>query len=133
MGKIHLWTLPDAEFNAVIGVSVFTHLPNRLQDIWLTELKRVTKPGGVLILSVHNQEFAKNRLSAAQFADLEANGTHYLVHATGKAKLDGLYCGLLAQALRGGFPIDVRHASAWKTREVFHESSCSTESGLSGR
>ena len=81
---------PDAEFDAVVGVSVFTHLPNQLQDIWLAELRRVTKPGGVLILSVHSEDFAKSRLSSSQFADLEANGIHYLVHATGIAKLDGL-------------------------------------------
>jgi SAM-dependent methyltransferase len=37
----------------VYGVSVFTHLRERDQFQWLEELRRITRPGGVLLLSFH--------------------------------------------------------------------------------
>jgi len=43
---------PDEYFDLVFNHSVFTHLDERYQDAWLVELERVTKPGGLLILSV---------------------------------------------------------------------------------
>jgi SAM-dependent methyltransferase len=43
----------DGEFDLVLNHSVFTHLDANYQDLWLTELQRITAPGGVLVLSVH--------------------------------------------------------------------------------
>lgn len=45
---------PDAHFDVVINHSVFTHIDRARQDMWLTELQRVTAPGGVLLLTVHS-------------------------------------------------------------------------------
>ena len=47
---------PDATFDLVFNHSVFTHLDEEHQDLWLSELRRVTKPGGHLVLSVHGEE-----------------------------------------------------------------------------
>jgi SAM-dependent methyltransferase len=44
---------PDEKFELVYSHSVFTHLDEHYQDRWLAELKRVTKPGAVLLLTVH--------------------------------------------------------------------------------
>lgn len=44
-------------FDLVYSISVFTHLSEALQFCWLEELKRVTKPGSYLLLSVHGGEF----------------------------------------------------------------------------
>lgn len=41
------------QFDAVYAVSVFTHLPEELQFAWLTELRRIVRPGGILVASVH--------------------------------------------------------------------------------
>ena len=46
-------------FDLVYSISVFTHLSEELQFCWLEELKRVTKPGSYLLLSVHGEEFFK--------------------------------------------------------------------------
>jgi SAM-dependent methyltransferase len=43
----------DASFDLIYGLSVFTHLDERLQFLWLAELRRVARPGAILILTVH--------------------------------------------------------------------------------
>ncbi len=39
-------------FDLIINHSVFTHLDERHQDLWLAELQRITRPGAVLLLTV---------------------------------------------------------------------------------
>ena len=56
---------PDAYFDLIFNHSVFTHLDENYQDAWLAELERVTKPGGVLVLSVSGQH---------PFSELEKRG-----------------------------------------------------------
>ncbi|UDL91624.1 class I SAM-dependent methyltransferase [Mesorhizobium sp. PAMC28654] len=50
-------SLPSAYFDLIYSVSVFTHLDLRMQDQWLTELKRASKPGGFLIVTVHGDNY----------------------------------------------------------------------------
>ncbi|RIL07892.1 MAG: hypothetical protein DCC71_01435 [Proteobacteria bacterium] len=45
----------DAQFDAVYAYSVFSHLPEDLHLEWLAELRRITRPGGVVVLTVHGQ------------------------------------------------------------------------------
>ncbi len=49
--------LPYAEgaFDLVFNHSVFTHIDERRQDAWLSELHRVTRPGAFLVLSTHGE------------------------------------------------------------------------------
>jgi SAM-dependent methyltransferase len=42
----------DASFDLVYAISVFTHLPVKTQLAWRDELRRVLRPGGLLLLSV---------------------------------------------------------------------------------
>jgi SAM-dependent methyltransferase len=46
---------PDASFDLVYNHSVLTHLDERYQDLWLEELRRITKPGGTVLLTVHGE------------------------------------------------------------------------------
>jgi SAM-dependent methyltransferase len=46
---------PDGHFDLVFNHSVLTHLDERFQDFWLAELRRVTRPGGIVLLSVHGE------------------------------------------------------------------------------
>jgi SAM-dependent methyltransferase len=46
----------DNEMDAVISISIFTHLTERSQDDFLAELFRVTRPGGILFLTVHGAQ-----------------------------------------------------------------------------
>lgn len=42
----------DASFDAVVSISVFTHMDERHQFFYLGELRRVTRPGAMLFLTV---------------------------------------------------------------------------------
>ena len=42
---------PSDRFDLVVAVSVFSHLPVTMQHRWLAELARVTKPGGVALMT----------------------------------------------------------------------------------
>jgi len=44
----------DAAFNVVWGVSVMTHIEH-LEDMWLLELRRILRPGGLLLLTIHDE------------------------------------------------------------------------------
>ncbi len=46
---------PDAHFDGLWTLSVFTHLDEAASDAWRAELARVLKPGGVLIATTHGE------------------------------------------------------------------------------
>jgi len=52
-------------FDLVYAVSVFTHLPERAQLVWMTELARVIRPGGLLLLTVHGDRY-RERCTASE-------------------------------------------------------------------
>src|SRR4029079_13873071 len=60
-----------ASFCVVYAPSVFTHLPDRLQAHWMGEMRRVLKPGGVLVMSLHGDALL-GKLSRAERADYRA-------------------------------------------------------------
>jgi SAM-dependent methyltransferase len=41
----------DGEFDAIIGLSVMTHLTEDAQDAWIKELRRILKPGGIALIT----------------------------------------------------------------------------------
>ena len=50
---------PSQHFDFVYCFSVFTHLDESMQDLWLGELARLLKSGGLLFLTVHGEHAAK--------------------------------------------------------------------------
>jgi cyclopropane fatty-acyl-phospholipid synthase-like methyltransferase len=66
------------QFDLVYAISVFTHLNEELQFLWLDELKRITKPKGILLLTLHNIDLLKPRLSKKEnFSDVTKSGFVY--------------------------------------------------------
>jgi SAM-dependent methyltransferase len=45
----------DGEFDFVFGISVLTHLSEKMHFAWFDELRRVTRPGGLIAVSVHGE------------------------------------------------------------------------------
>ena len=66
---------PDASFDVVYSVSVFTHLAEDAQFLWLDELARITRPGGILLLSTHGPHLSDHDDPNAR-KNLQNHGFH---------------------------------------------------------
>ncbi len=67
--------LPDAGFDLAFGVSVFTHLSEADQFAWLAELRRVVRPGGLVLMTFHGEaSVVWSGLSAERYARLRGRG-----------------------------------------------------------
>jgi SAM-dependent methyltransferase len=63
----------DASFDLVYALSVFTHLPVDTQLAWGNELRRVVRPGGHLLLTLHGEAFT-DRLTSEERRVWDAGG-----------------------------------------------------------
>ena len=58
------------QFGFIYSASVFTHLPEDLQYLWIKELSRILRPGGRLLFTTHGESLIDRMQpeEAAQFA-----------------------------------------------------------------
>jgi SAM-dependent methyltransferase len=64
----------DGSFDLIWCGSVFTHLDEDRQDRWLRELRRILKPDGILLASVHGSACWEPRLPSRAVARLKREG-----------------------------------------------------------
>ena len=76
----------DGTFDLIYGISVFTHLDEPLQLSWLQELRRVAKPGALIITTVHGPSRYES-LKEEQLKQLKKEG---ILFCRQKKKKDGL-------------------------------------------
>ena len=70
---------PDGAFDLVVAISLVTHLAETLQVAWLEEIRRVLRPGGLLLISVQNEHTAAWRLTPDEFTQFAKAGQAYVV------------------------------------------------------
>jgi len=72
---------PDSTFDIVYCISVYTHLPERLQHRWLSEHTRVLKPGGLLYFTTHGrsrrQQLSPGEREAFDLGEFVVQGGRY--------------------------------------------------------
>ena len=64
-------------FGAIYGVSILTHLSLEDQRLWIEELIRITRPGGIIILSYHGLN-SLIRFNLPEESFIELNRSQYL-------------------------------------------------------
>lgn len=60
------------EFDAIVSISVFTHLGEKSQDEFLAELHRISSPVGLLFLTVHGSRALDRALSEPKIREMIA-------------------------------------------------------------
>ncbi len=64
----------DGHFECVYAISVFTHLDEPLQRAWLIELKRIVRPGGVVVITLNGSRMVDLHRSVVPRAELDGRG-----------------------------------------------------------
>jgi SAM-dependent methyltransferase len=68
---------PSGTFDLVYAISVFTHLDEDYQFRWLSEIKRVTRSEGTVLLTVHGPHAWKD-LPPEDVVDIEKRGFKFI-------------------------------------------------------
>ena len=63
-------SFPDAQFDLIHLVSVFTHLPLDHQKQWIEEIRRLLKPGGVLVMTLHGALYKRVFAQEGEYSEL---------------------------------------------------------------
>jgi ubiquinone/menaquinone biosynthesis C-methylase UbiE len=66
----------DNMFDLIYSIYIFTHLPEDMQFVWLEELRRITRPGGYLFLSLHGAKHYSH-LNPAEIRIMKEKGFYY--------------------------------------------------------
>jgi len=74
-------------YDLIFVLSMFTHLPIPMWAPWLRVLHGAVKPGGLLVISVHNEEFARE--AGVVF---DSAGTHFIASSE-SSSIDGQIYG----------------------------------------
>jgi len=80
-----------SKFDLIYAISVFTHLSEDYQFTWLKELARITKPGGMLLLTVHGDFISSHSLPADLLEKRRREGFVFLANDYWKGKFPDWY------------------------------------------
>lgn len=97
--------LPAASFDVIQFASVFTHLPLDCQRAWLAEVRRLLRPGGRAMISLHGLLYATLLLEGDARAAFERTGYHEIAGAAeGASGFGTFHAPAFARRLFADFP-----------------------------
>lgn len=67
-----------SSFDLIYAVSVWTHLDEARQHAWLAEMRRILRPGGLLIASLHGERAASRMMDHGTWEQIAAQGFYYV-------------------------------------------------------
>jgi len=67
----------DGQFDLIYLISIFTHLDESFQRQWLAELKRVSRPDGIVLISTLGEKSAAAELPPDHLEAFRRNGSHF--------------------------------------------------------
>jgi SAM-dependent methyltransferase len=80
----------DNAFDLIYGISVFTHLDDDFQSVWLRELQRVARPGAILILSIQGEYVMRwLRKDSSYSKEINERGFLFITLSKGKFNVNG--------------------------------------------
>ena len=68
---------PDASFDALVCISLFTHLDLEHHLAWIPEIARVLKPGGIALVTYRGLNLGHDMLVGAELNELETKGFYF--------------------------------------------------------
>lgn len=77
----------DGAFDFIFAASVFTHIPLETQSLWISEMRRILKPGGILLCDVLGRYHQERMLDSADMKALRERGDFTLTQNDEKASL----------------------------------------------
>lgn len=129
---------PDATFDLIYSVSVFSHLSAQDARLWLDELRRVAKPGSVLCLTFNSYTSLARYHELGKLLELtpaRLDEMRYFFNADN----DAVYALRMAKEVALGFghpgmlrPTGDMYYSRVQARSVFEEAGFQVENILSG-
>jgi SAM-dependent methyltransferase len=79
----------DNAFDLIYGLSVFSHLDEDFQHAWLRELRRVARPGAIIILSVQGEHVMRWLRKDRSYSDeIDDRGFLFITLSKGRFKRD---------------------------------------------
>lgn len=112
--------IKDGAVDIVYAYSVFTHIPVERQPAWLAEMRRILRPGGVLLATVMS-ECLKSSLSSERQKDLERRGALVIDSADAEAHLATRMKGSLWDVYQSRENLEKIFGASFKVRGYFRE------------
>ena len=91
----------DGTFDVVYGISVMTHLDEQTQMLWLKELKRITRPGALLALTIIGERLKATNMPASLAKEFSEKGFASFVPN---------YSGMLTKFVHAGYYRETYHS-----------------------